>query len=50
MDIKKIQNKVVNFMISSIPLYLRRRMNEADELTAILVTCAKTAKHKRDEK
>lgn len=50
MDIKEIQNKVVNFTISSIPLYLRRRMNEADELTAILVTCAKTAKHKRDEK
>ena len=50
MDIKEIQNKVVNFMISSIHLCLRRRMNEADELTAILVTCAKNAKHKRDAK
>lgn len=45
MDIKEIQNKVVNFMISSIPLFLRRRMNEADELTAIFVICAKKAKH-----
>jgi hypothetical protein len=25
-------------------------LNEADELTAILVTCAKNAKNKRDEK
>jgi len=50
MDIKEIQNKVVNFMIGFIPLYLRRRMNEADELTAILFTCAKNAKHKRYEK
>jgi len=25
-------------------------ISEADELTAILVTCAKNAKHKRDEK
>jgi hypothetical protein len=50
MDIKGIQNKIVSFMISSIPLYLRRRMNETDEQTAILVTCAKNAKPKREEK